>query len=188
MDQLKLSGPAPVGKREQFTTLWARTRLFWVSYAPLAAIFAARAYAANKTVQAIVWSIVTVVGLVLGWTLLSGIPHRDVRNVTLQNVHDSGGVVAGYLASYLLPFVTAAPANVGDLLAYIIYFGVLYVVFVRSDLAMINPTLYLLGWRIASATAGERSVLVLCRDLPKSGDSIEVAGYLDVYVVTRTNG
>ena len=54
--------------------------------------------------------------------------------------------------------------------------------------AMINPTLYLFGWRIASATAGDRSVLLLCRVLPRSGDSIEVAGYLDVYVVTSSNG
>lgn len=177
-----------MGKREQFTTLWARTRLFWVSYAPLAAIFAAKAYASNKTIEGIIWLMVSVVGLVLGWTLLSGIEHRDVRSVTLQNVHDSGGVVAGYLASYLLPFVTATPANLGDLLAYLIYFAVLYVVFLRSDLAMINPTLYVLGWRIASASAGDRSVIVLCRTLPKSGDSIEVAGFLDVFVVTSDDG
>src|SRR5438552_18738661 len=104
MDQLKPSGPARVGKREQFTTLWARTRLFWVSYAPLAAIFAARAYAAKSIGQGTFWLIIMAAGLVLGWTLLNGIRHRDVWKVTLQNVHDSGGVVAGYLASYLLPF------------------------------------------------------------------------------------
>jgi hypothetical protein len=177
-----------MGKREHFTTLWARTRLFWVSYAPLAGIFAARAYAAKSIGQGAFWLIVMAAGLVLGWTLLNGIRHRDVRKVTLQNVHDSGGVVAGYLASYLLPFVTAGPANLGDIIAYAIYFVVLYVVFVRSDLAMINPTLYLLGWRIASATEGERSVLVLCRQLPKSGGTIDVAGYLDVYVVIGSNG
>jgi hypothetical protein len=118
--------------------------------------------------------------------LLRGIRHRDVRDVTFASVQDSGSVVAGYLASYLLPFVTAAPANLGDFLAYAIYFLVLYIVFVRSDLAMINPTLYLLGWRIASANTGGRSVLVLCRELPKLGESVEVRGYLDVYVVTRS--
>jgi hypothetical protein len=53
--------------------------------------------------------------------------------------------VAAYIATYLLPFIGFEVTGWRGLAALAIYFVVLFVVFMRSDLALVNPTLYLTG-------------------------------------------
>jgi hypothetical protein len=51
----------------------------------------------------------------------------------------------------------------------------------RSDLAQINPALYLLGRRVAAITAAGRSYYLVCRRLPRPPgriDAVRVAGLL----------
>jgi hypothetical protein len=69
--------------------------------------------------------------------------------------------VAAYIATYLLPFIGFEVTGWRGLAALAIYFVVLFVVFMRSDLALVNPTLYLTGWRVVSAKRGQHRVLML---------------------------
>jgi hypothetical protein len=67
-------------------------------------------------------------------------------------VSDAGSDVAGYLATYLLPFLTVAEPDTRDVIAYILFLLVTGLIYVRSEMTQINPTLYLLGRRVVRVT------------------------------------
>jgi hypothetical protein len=103
------------------------------------------------------------------------------RGYPVQSVDDAAGEVAGYLATYLLPFVAVPSPTAADLAGYCILAVVVAVIFTCSGLARINPTLYLLGWRVASIETGQMHCNLVCRRLPQAGTSIgavRVAGLL----------
>jgi small-conductance mechanosensitive channel len=152
-----------------------RSRLFVVSYAPLAAIFAARMaphwwWTAGFAALAL-W------GLVDGWRLANGVRARSSYETVIERVEDQGNAVSGYLATYLLPFLGTLPAALGDIFAYVIYFLTALIIYAKSDLALINPTLYVLGWRVLKVAADGRSVLLLTRQDARQGDHVKVRRY-----------
>ena len=74
--------------------------------------------------------------------------------------------MSGYLATYLLPFLGGPPLDLRGWLAYGVYFLVAWAVFVPSELGLVNPTLYILGWRLVEGTRRGRSELIICQDPP----------------------
>ena len=77
-------------------------------------------------------------------------------NATLTITGDAGADVSGYLAAYLLPFLTVAEPSLTDVIAYVIFILVAGFVYVRSGLMQINPTVYLMGRRVLRATVPVR--------------------------------
>jgi hypothetical protein len=178
-----MAGPAPIGWRERASGAVARGRLFFASYAPLALIFAARSVP-RHWVGFVVWLSIALAGFIDGGRLVYGARRRDRRVVRFESISDVGGGVAAYLATYLLPFITSPVPTAGEVAAYVVYFTVVFVVYVRSDMAFVNPTLYVLGWRVVEAsTRVRRRVLVVCRTVPEKGADTNVVDFLDVYVV-----
>jgi hypothetical protein len=117
--------------------------------------------------------------------LVHGSASVAARPIVLQGIKTQGGAVGGYLASYLLPFLSTSPERFGEYLAYVAYFLVALLVFIRSDLAMVNPTLYVLGWHIVEVSDRGRRVLLLTREEALEGQQVRVVDFLDVYVVKR---
>jgi len=89
-------------------------------------------------------------------------------------VSDAGSEVAGYLATYLLPFLTVAEPNTRDVIAYILFLLVTGLIYVRSEMTQINPTLYLLSRRVVrvTTTAGW-SGYVITRTHPEPNQPIK---------------
>jgi hypothetical protein len=143
------------------------TRLFVISYVPLWLIFAVRA---EETIVIATFAFVAGVGLVDALLIVSAGLQRSMRRVAFDEVSDKSGDAAGYLATYLLPFIGGPPTDVKGAVAYIIYFGVAWTVFVPSNLGLINPTLYLFGWRVFEATRHGQRILVISQDPPTAGD------------------
>ena len=156
-----------------------RVRLFFVSYAPLWLMLACRAAPSGRwhwdarTAAAIVFGLLAVYGFVDAVRLIRGSGRTSIRSLVFGEVSDQGGNAAGYLATYLLPFIGLVPADWGDWAAYVLYFLVALIVFIRTDLTFVNPTLYILGYRVVSANAylpGGRALVpgspfvVVCRD------------------------
>src|SRR5262249_9898715 len=109
------------------------------------------------------------VGVVLRYRSVSGRSWRATR------VEDRGAEVAGYLASYILPFVVVPEPNWRDLTGYAIFLVVAATIYVRSGLLQINPTLYLLGWRVFAVTlGGSWTGFALSRRSIALGDVVEV--------------
>jgi hypothetical protein len=101
------------------------------------------------------------IGAVDAVRLPRGLRSKSSRSVRLSDIHDEGGAVAAYIATYLLPFLGLEILEWRDAAALGIYVLVLLVVFLQTDLAMVNPTLYLAGWKVVSGTWAGRRVLLL---------------------------
>jgi hypothetical protein len=128
-------------------------------------------------------------GLVDGWRLVHGARARSSYYAAIERVEDKGNAVSGYLATYLLPFLGTLPATPGDVIAYGIYFLTALIIYAKSDLALINPTLYVLGWRVLKVAADGRNILLVTRRGVRGGDRVKVRRFPgDVLVAHGTCG
>jgi hypothetical protein len=137
----------------------------------------------GHTAAVIVFGVLTLYGTVDAIRLIKGSQKTSPRCLVFGEINDQGGNAAGYLATYLLPFIGLAPQDWGDWASYAIYFLVALIVFIRSDLTFVNPTLYILNHRIVSANAyipGSKipisgsPFIVVCRDPKALGSSAVV--------------
>jgi hypothetical protein len=142
------------------------------SYAALFFILAARIE--HLPLELIFVALGTIgVGDALRLTLLAS--DRAAVPRAFSGVRDSGAQVAAYLATYLLPLLAAPDPGPGDLVGYGIYALVIVVVTLRSDLAHINPTLYVLGWKVVTVVlANGRERYLICKRAPVAGRQVRV--------------
>ena len=165
-----------------------RSRLFLVSYAPLWLMLAFRAappgrwHWDGRVSAMIVFGVLGVWGIIDAFRLLRGSGKTSPRRLAFGEISDQGGNAAAYLATYLLPFIGLVPQDWGDWGAYVLYFMVALIVFIRTDLTFVNPTLYILNHRVVSANAylpEDRSLVagspfvIICRD-PRALESSQV--------------
>lgn len=150
-----------------------RARVLLSSYAALNLILFARV---EPAVPKYVCLSLAIVGLLDGLRLsyLAGQKATVPRRVA--EVQDAGPEVAAYLATYLLPLLAAPSPTTGDLIGYGVYGLVVILVSLRSNMAHVNPTLYLLGWQVSSVVfeSGDKEYVV-ARTAPKQGETIYVA-------------
>jgi hypothetical protein len=172
MDDTEATGP-PGDQADDRSTLIVRGLLFLSSYAPLFVILAIRFQgSALRGICAGLAAIGFAYLAVVVWVVPRAVQQRAYP---VDAVQDASGQVAGYLATYVVPFVTVPSPSAADVIGYCIFAVVVLVIFMRSDLAQINPALYLLGRRVASITTGQRSYYVVCRRLPRPPTRIEAA-------------
>lgn len=94
---------------------------------------------------------------------------------TIKEVDDRGADVSGYLATYLLPLVVISAPNINDIVAYTMIFATMGVVYVRSRLIQVNPTLYLLGFRLFYILSEDGFAgYLLSRREPSIGDRLRI--------------
>lgn len=178
-----MTGP---GLEESVGRTWLKARVLLSSYAPLNLILAARI---DSPAPRVICFALFMIGFgdALRLTLL--VSEKQSVPKTISGVRDSGSQVAGYLATYLLPLLAAPDPDTGDLIGYGIYALVIVVITLRSDLAHVNPTLYLLGWKVVTVTtaAGVEKYLI-CTNAPRSGDSIHVVPLYGVWHEVDADG
>jgi hypothetical protein len=150
-----------------------RARLLLSSYAALNLILFARLESSPLKVFCLALALIGLGdGLRLSWLAQEkvAVPRK------VASVQDAGPEVAGYLATYLLPLLAAPSPTTGDLFGYGIYGLVVILVWLRSNMAHVNPTLYLLGWRVTQVTfVEEDQSYLIARHVPRPGDEIRVA-------------
>lgn len=168
------SGPSEPAWKDRLGGTLLRTRLFALSYMPLVVIFALQS---GSWLARGIYFVITLLLLVDGYRCTYGQSKKAERNFTAVAVKDSGSEVSGYLATYILPFISGPPANLWTAGAYLVYFFVAWVVYVNSDLLFINPSLYLLGWRIGQVTVGREELLTLFKTAPLPGSKFEAVTF-----------
>ena len=149
-----------------------RSRLFLGSYVLLFTLLAVRFEVAWLEVSC---AILALIGLGDMLWIVFGITRKIGHEpVTPAAVSDSGSDVAGYLATYLLPFLTVAQPGTRDVIAYLLFLLVTGLIYVRSEMTQINPTLYLLGRRVARVTTtGGWSGYIITRTQLEPDESIQ---------------
>ena len=155
------------------TELIRRSRLFIGSYVLLFLLLALR-FTTPWLVMAC--AVLFVIGLVdTIWIVLHISGKTAPEPVTVRDVSDAGPEVAGYLATYLLPFLTVAEPTGRDIAAYVIFLVVTGLIYVRSEMTQINPTLYVLGRKVTKiSTSGGWSGYVIARSSIEPGDVVRL--------------
>lgn len=174
-----------------------RIQLFLISYIPLALIFAIRAIPSSNDDRLCSWlvpagfAVLAVLGFALAVRLLQGGHRVSPVELKVTGIQDEGAQAAGYLATYLFPFIIFDAASWRVWVAYCVYFLVLALVTTRSNLILVNPTLYLLRRRVVRidfdtkrgvGPADRQSAILICRQLPKVGDPVSVVRLADGYL------
>lgn len=165
--------------------LAARARLFVVSYAALWLMFAARFGGTKRWELMAAFGVVGLWALVDGWRLVRGTLRRSRSSAVVSDLVDQGGSVSSYLATYLLPFLGNLPQNAGDWVAYVLYFAVALIIYIKSDLALINPTLYLFRYHVVRGRVGSRQGLIVSAGDIKDGDRVSVSEFIGVLVIHK---
>lgn len=173
MTNARPKGPGRRGRLDDLQEGIFRARVLLSSYAALNFILVARLH--HWT--ALRWTCLGlgVLGIVdaLRLTILARTTSPVPR--TFAEVRDAGSEIAAYLATYLLPLLAAPNPETGEIVGYAIYALLIVVITLRSDLAHVNPTLYVLGWKIVTVQTGDGSEKYLvCRTSPKPGEEILV--------------
>jgi hypothetical protein len=131
-----------------------RIQLFLISYTPLALIFAVRAIPAADDDRLLRWlvplgfAVLTALGFGMAIRLLRGGSAVSPVDINVTGIQDEGANAACYLATYLFPFILFSQTSWRAWIGYGIYFLVLALVTTRSNLILVNPTLYLLNRRV----------------------------------------
>lgn len=154
------------------TEIVRRARLFLGSYVLLFVLLAIRF---ETTWLEIVCGALAALGFLDMLRIVVLVSRKTAKDsIRVSEVTDAGPEVAGYLATYLLPFLTVAQPTTRDVIAYAIFLLVTGLVYVRSEMTQVNPTLYILGRRVvAIRTDRGWSGHVVVRSSVHSGDVIQ---------------
>jgi hypothetical protein len=131
--------------------------LFLSSYLPLFVLIGLRSIG-RADVITISCGVLVMAGAIGTWLFLDTARRKPTGQYELLDVEHRDADVAGYAATYLLPFVTVFSGkwqDVTTLVAFIIFLGCIYV---RSRLIYVNPLLTILGyhlWRVVPRTQGQ---------------------------------
>src|SRR3954469_13390720 len=99
--------------------------LFWSSYAPLFLLLAIRFTAPWLEV---VCALLAAGGFAAGLVVARVYPREPGRSWVATTAEDRGGEVAGYVATYLTPFVLSPDPGWRDIVAYVLFLALLAVI------------------------------------------------------------
>lgn len=153
------------------TEIARRSRLFLGSYVLLFVLLAIRF---QTWWLVIACSVLAAIGFLDMLRIVFRVTHKtEAEPIRVAAVTDAGSDVAGYLATYLLPFLTVAEPNTRDVIAYFIFLVVTGLVYVRSEMTQVNPTLYVFGKRVVAITTDKGwSGHLVAASPPHAGDVI----------------
>jgi hypothetical protein len=166
----------PLERTQVMPTIFVRCMLFISSYFPLTLIFWIL-FIAQQPVWA--WSILGV-GLIGLFGMLiyffKIVPEMAPiqEKVTGRQVKD--GDVMGYIASYIIPFVTFPLNGWQQIATLVVFVAVLGIVYINSDMIRINPMLNLMGYHLYEITVenGTESYSLITRNRIKLGETVHI--------------
>lgn len=159
----------------------ARLLLFASSYSPLLLLVGIRH---DPGKGQLIWIGCAILGAAALVVVLLAARRVIARDRLFTAIDDRGGDSAGYLATYLLPFLTVGDANARDITSYVIFILIVGTIYVRSSLLSINPLVYIFGRRIVSATVADgTTILVICKAKPAQGVPVKVRSVVSGLVV-----
>jgi len=150
--------------------------LFLSSYTPLFVIFAIRYWEDERTIA--------VVAIAVGVLGVAGLLtyERQARRLAgqferIDNVESRTGDAMAYIVTYIIPFLDVDTGSRADLIALVVLFIVLGVLYVNSNLIYFNPLLNFMGYHIFEVSGADKlpRMMLTKRHYVRPGENIEVA-------------
>jgi hypothetical protein len=162
-----------VSLSEAISSVWIRLRLFASSFVPLWVISALRQ---DDWTFAGAFLLLAGAGTISAILILVDVRRLEPNPYRIEEVTDRGSEVAGYLATYLLPFLMVSDPTAREVLSYVMFILVVAIVYLQSNMLAVNPLLYVLGFRVTSVTTAAGSGMYLVsRSLPRTGEVVLAA-------------
>ena len=157
--------------------------LFLSSYAPLFVVFALLNTFGSGP-PSIACALVAAIGVVLAVGVLI-VARWKVPPTKLQiaDAQVRDGDALAYIATYLIPFAAIGSTMGREQIAIGLFFALLAVIYVRSELFYVNPLLALVGYRLFQVTTLKgASVVLITRRRFVSSNSVTMARRLGAHV------
>jgi hypothetical protein len=160
-------------------TLFFRLVLFVSSYFPLSVILFLL-YLRDYPIVAYAALVVGLLGLLFMSVYFFGyVPRVAPHLETVRERYAHGGEVMGYIASYVVPFVSFPLGGWQQIAALLIFLVMLGIIYVNSeDMLRINPTLNLLGYRLYEVSLeqgyADETYALITRRRVKRGDTLKL--------------
>ncbi len=137
-----------------------RILLFLTSYFPLFVIIMIRHYQQIEVFYVLIPIIViSSVALFRVFSSLNKIVGMPISSKS--KIENSGSCILQYFLTYVIPFVTIEVLDWQNVATYGIIFFVIGVIYIKSDLIYLNPTLLLLGYKIYKVTTINDEIVVI---------------------------
>jgi hypothetical protein len=125
---------------------WVKVCLFLVSYFPLFVIIGILHHDNSNILYSVIGA--TIVGFVgLGITLYSLNHYSGEYKKPTQIEHESK-INFQYFLAYIIPFIAIDVDSLRQIVAYVVLLGFLCILYIRTELIYVNPTLTLLGYNL----------------------------------------
>ncbi len=139
-----------------------RVLLFLSSYFPLYVIVMIREY---KHVEIFYFFIPLMIVVSFGlWYTFSSLNRISGKYIEKGKVEDTGDVSLLYFFTYVIPFLTVDFFKWQELATYGIIFFIIGIIYVKSQLIHMNPTLFLLRYNIFKITRDGDSIIVITKN------------------------
>jgi hypothetical protein len=93
-------------------------------------------------------------GAIIGVLIFWGIARRhNPAEMVVLTVQSRDADLAGYLVGYLLPFVGAVAVDWQDVLAFVLFFAFVGIIYVNSRMIYVNPLLAIAGYHLYEVQA-----------------------------------
>jgi hypothetical protein len=150
--------------------------LFVSSYAPLFLILGIRAWDSSQP-AACTFVAVGVASVILTGLLVGFVDTLGPTPVHVLKAESKSGETTGYLVTYVLPFLSLGSSSPADLVSLAVLLLTFGLVFVNSELVLVNPVLAVMRYHLFDIEVDEgQHYLVISRAAypPKPGSDLSV--------------
>lgn len=127
-----------------------RIALFLSSYAPLFGLLAFTNR--HSTAAWVTLSAVAVGGLVGLAAVMAATAREDGPDLHVNDARPRNGEVLAYISTYLIPFIGVDLTTLNGVVLFVGFLLVLMVVYVNSEMLLVNPVLSIAGYRSFEVT------------------------------------
>ena len=138
----------------------AQLGLFVSSYAPLFAVFALLG-TFGKGWPTVACVVLAALGTATSAGVLVGAKKLAVQTLRVGGARARDGDTLAYIATYLVPFAATSATTARERAAIVVFFVLMAVLYVRSELFYVNPLFALAGYRLFEVDSPNGGSLVL---------------------------
>jgi len=122
--------------------------------------------------------------------LLSFHSGHKVQHMKCENFQQRNELLSSYLLVYVFVFVGLDFSDITDWLIFAVFFGMLAILQMRSEMLHINPLLGLAGFRVYEVESGTQTLLVISKNniresikIPESQKNVSDPSYRNLEVI-----
>lgn len=128
--------------------IFTRILLFLSSYAPLLVIFGVSNFFSGHWGWGLGFITLAILAVIILLTYLRVVQKSGSYSINVRQVSTRSGETMSYIVTYLLPFLGLDFSKPNDAISMGIFFLVIGIVYVNSNLIYINPVLNILGFNL----------------------------------------